>query len=423
MTRIHYIFTAFLILFGIAAAAGADPTATGYSFAKCAGSAMPYPVPTENLRAYPDSLTPVFINHIGRHGARYLSSSKYTKALLRELDRADSLRTITREGKMLRSLCRLVESKTAGRWGALDSLGMAEQRGIASRTLATFPALFDGTKVGAISSYVPRCIASMDEFTHQLARLNNKLEMYMSSGRQNNALVRPWANNAEYQTFKADGEWHKVYDTYSDQTIPAGIGARMLGKGYGLDPGADSDFAMNAYKVVSGCGAMGILTDPAQYFTKEEYNALWSVNNLEHYLTHSASTVSPVPMELGTDLLLNLVETTEEAVKGETDYSVRLRFGHAETVMPLLALMRLKGCYYMTNYFDTVGLHWHDFYVVPMASNLQLVLFRSATGKYYLRADLNETPVPLIPGRDIIYTPWPEAREYLYRCLPLYLRP
>ncbi|MDE6178443.1 MAG: hypothetical protein K2F86_04665, partial [Duncaniella sp.] len=159
-------------MFGIAAATGADPTATGYSFAKCAGTAMPYPVPAENLRAYPDTLTPVFINHIGRHGARYLSSPKYTKALLRELDRADSLRTITREGKMLRSLCRLVESKTAGRWGALDSLGMAEQRGIASRTLATFPALFDGTKVGAISSYVPRCIASMDEFTHQLARLN-----------------------------------------------------------------------------------------------------------------------------------------------------------------------------------------------------------------------------------------------------------
>ncbi|MDE5749753.1 MAG: hypothetical protein K2H87_03165, partial [Duncaniella sp.] len=154
-------------MFGFGVAGAADPTATNYNFAKCAGSAMPYPTPTANLRSYPDSLTPVFINHIGRHGARFLSSSKYTKALLRELDRADSLRTITREGKMLRSLCRLVDRNTAGRWGALDSVGIAEQRGIASRTLAVFPMLFDGTKVGAISSYVPRCIASMDEFTPQ----------------------------------------------------------------------------------------------------------------------------------------------------------------------------------------------------------------------------------------------------------------
>lgn len=73
----------------------------------------------------------------------------------------------------------------------------------------------------------------------------------------------------------------------------------------------------------------------------------------------------------------------------------------------------------MTNYFDTVGLHWRDFYVVPMASNLQMILFRSESGKYYLRVDLNEQPVPLIPGRQTIYIPWATAREYLNRCLPI----
>ncbi|MDE5827132.1 MAG: histidine phosphatase family protein, partial [Duncaniella sp.] len=107
------------------------------------------------------------------------------------------------------------------------------------------------------------------------------------------------------------------------------------------------------------------------------------------------------------------------AVSGKNNYSVMLRFGHAETMMPLLALMHIPGCYYMTNYFDTVGLHWRDFYVVPMASNLQMVLFRAESGKYYVRVDLNEIPVPLIPGRQGIYIPWTTAREYLNRCLPL----
>nr|WP_289760752.1 hypothetical protein [Duncaniella muris] len=100
-----------------------------------------------------------------------------------------------------------------------------------------------------------------------------------------------------------------------------------------------------------------------------------------------------------------------------------LRFGHAETLMPLLSLMHLPGCYYMTNYFDTVGMHWRDFYVVPMASNLQMILFRAESGNYYLRVDLNETPVSLIPGRSIIYIPWNTAQDYLVRCLPIQMQP
>ena len=77
----------------------------------------------------------------------------------------------------------------------------------------------------------------------------------------------------------------------------------------------------------------------------------------------------------------------------------------------------------MTNYFDTVGLHWRDFHVVPMASNLQMFLFKSKSGRYYVRVDLNEVPVPLIPGRSDLYTPWEKAKEYMTRCLPLYLQP
>ena len=77
----------------------------------------------------------------------------------------------------------------------------------------------------------------------------------------------------------------------------------------------------------------------------------------------------------------------------------------------------------MTNYFDTVALHWRDFSIVPMAANLQLILLRhKETGRYYLRVDLNERILPLIPGRPALYTPWESAREYLTRCLPLLMQ-
>lgn len=420
MKRLYFLLS--LSILTVFSSKAVDPTTTDYTFIECQGSAIPYPHRTVQELAYPDSLTPVYINHVGRHGARFLSSSKYTTSLLRTLHKADSLRTITPMGRELIDICELVVARTAGRWGALDSLGMAEQRAIASRAHMAFPMLFDNTKINAISSYVPRCVMSMDEFTHQLTRLNNKVEIYMSSGRQNSSLVRPWDSDDDYKTFMKGEEWHKVYEDYLNAKVPVSVAERALGKNYPFDADEARDVSMGIYKVLAGCSAMSIELDLQKYFSRNEINALWSVENLHHYLTHSASTLSDAAPNLAVKLLTELIETMEEAVEGKNKYSVMLRFGHAETLMPLFALMHLPGCYYMTNYFDTVGLHWRDFYVIPMAANLQMILLKSDSGNYYVRTDLNENPVPLIPGRQTIYTPWSAVREYLTRCLPLHLQ-
>lgn len=420
MKRLYFILALFLL--GQSAISALDPTDTNYSFIECQGSAIPYPQRTVEALAYPDSLKPVFINHIGRHGARFLSSSKYTTSLMRALHKADSLRTITPMGREIMDICRLVVARTAGRWGALDSLGMAEQRAIASRAFMAFKPLFNDTKINAISSYVPRCVMSMDEFTHQLTRLNNKVEIYMSSGRQNSPLVRPWDSDEAYKEYMASDEWRNVYDSYLDSKVPVNVAERTLGKSYPFEGDEAKDVSMNIYKVLSSCASMSIGIDLQKYFTQKEINALWSVENLHHYLTHSASTLSNTAPELAVKLLENLIETTDSAVEGKNPYSMMLRFGHAETLMPLFALMHIPGCYYMTNYFDTVGQHWRDFYVIPMASNMQIILFKSEKGNYYVRVDLNETPVTLIPGRSNIYTPWESAKEYLTRCLPQHLQ-
>ena len=180
--------------------------------------------------------------------------------------------------------------------------------------------------------------------------------------------------------------------------------------------------SMAAYNMLSCLPAMGLPNELAKYFTPEEYNALWSLANLRFYLRYSANTLSTLPSDIASALLMNLISTTDDAVLGQSPQTVMLRFGHAETMMPLLSLMRIRGCYYMTNYFDTTALHWRDFSVVPMAANLQMILLRSKSGNYYVRFDLNEQPVPLLPNSDAIYLPWATARQYLNRCLPLHLQ-
>lgn len=407
---------------GIMAAVSAlalDPMATKYSFAECQGSLMPYPEDVKPV-ARPDSLRPVMINHVGRHGARYPASASNCNAMRSALMQADSARTITALGRKLLAVVEQEIALSNGRWGALDSLGEAEHRGIASRMYMNFPEVFANANVVAISSYSPRCMMSMYAFTHQLDRLNNRMEFITTTGRVNDALMRPFDIDRDYIDFRKGPAVKDAYDKYFAEACPVTAIERVLGKGFAY--GSDDhkrDLAIIEYYVLAGLSAMSVECDLSQYFTLEECNALWSCFNLRQYLQRTATTLSAVPAEIAGDLLANLIATTDDFIDGKGSASVMLRFGHAETLMPLLSLMRLPGCYYMTNYFDTVALHWRDFYVVPMASNLQMILFKSNTGRYYVRVDLNEQPVAMIPNSTDIYIPWDKARQYLEACLPL----
>ncbi len=405
-----------LLIISVTASSAADPTHTTYPWEDCQGSAKPYPVPANPIE-HPDTLTPVMINHVGRHGARFPASPKHSATITDALKKAAEAGTITPKGRELLAVAQLVAEQSAGRWGALDSLGMAEQRGIASRMYASYPQLFNRGSISAISTYSPRCIMSMYEFTHQIARLDNNVEINTSSGRQYSPLLRFFDLNDEYKALIKSETVSETIKKFMRETLTLEPLKRVLGEKYPFGDDA-LDIAMAEYSTIAGLQAMDMYIDITRFLTQQEYNALWQVFNLRQYLTHSASTLSALPAQIASPLLSDLIDTTDRFIAGNAP-AVNLRFAHAETLMPLLALMHLRDCYYLTNYFDTVGLHWRDFHIVPMAANLQMILFRSDSGRYYVRTDLNEVPVALIPNDNSIYIEWNRARTYLERCLPL----
>lgn len=422
LKNMRRILTLLLTVMGILAYA-AGPHATDFTFAQCQGSLIPYPTEIAPT-ATPDSLVPVFISHVGRHGSRYPASAAHTLSLIRSLERADSLGTITPLGRRLLSLAAEVRRASDGRWGALDSVGFAEQQAIATRMFQNFAEAFtQAPKVEALSSYSPRSMMSMYAFTHQLDRLNNRLEFSTSTGRVNSRLMRPFDVDAEYLAFMRNRQWDPAYDEYFNAEAPTAPARRIVGAAYPFEnEGEARQLSLVEYYVVAGLPAMGLPSAMEVYFTREEANALWSCFNLRQYLCRSANTVSAVPAEIAGALLLNVIESIDRYTDGsDRTVGAVLRFGHAETLMPLVGLLKLPGCYYLTNYFDTVGSHWQDFHVVPMAANLQFIVFQSrSSGRYYVRVDLNEQPLSLRPGDSDIYYPWGELRRYMMDCVPLY---
>ena len=415
------LFCISLSLFIAIISFAADPMATNFSASDCQGSLKPYTVPAKEY-SYPDSLAPIFINHVGRHGSRFPASATHSKALCEALESAKTQGTITARGKELLALVQSAIEAADGQWGALDDLGIAEQRGIAARMYSRYPALFKEKRVEAISSYSPRCVMSMYSFTHQLTRMNNTIELSTASGRGKSLLMRPFDVEMSYKDFIDLAQWKEPYQQHVDRVVPISALERVLGKDYNYGETNPKDLAIVEYYVIAGMSAMQMDCDASRYFTNEEYNALWSCFNLRQYLQRTSTTLSSVPADIASPLLCDIIESTDSVVarKGNAIVSAKLRFGHAETLMPLLSLMRIKGCFYKTNYFDTVAKNWQDFNVVPMSANIQFVLFKNSKGEFFLRIDRNEEPIAFLPGSTDIYVPWEKARQYLSICVPLY---
>lgn len=397
----------------------AHPMSTVYSYSECEGSSMPYSFDVKP-QSFPDSLQPVLINHVGRHGARYPSSATNYQILKRALDKAQDTGCITQLGKSLSKTVNDVLVICDGKWGALDSLGEYEQRMLASRMYSTFMPVFQGAPhVNAISSYSPRAMMSMYCFTHQLDRLNNKIEFATSSGRQESPLMRPFDLNEDFIHFVKSEEVNGAYKKFVAQTCPISAIERVLGKDFAYsDDEQKRSLALAEYHALASLSAMSYSCDLSDYFTIEEINALWACSNLRHYLQRTATTLSSLPADIAAALVENIIQTTDDFIDKPSTSSVWLRFGHAETIMPLVSLLRLPGCYYLTNYFDTVAKNWRDFDVVPMAANVHFILFQNTdNGRYYLRIDLNEKPLRFIPNSDALYVPWEQAKTYMLRCL------
>ena len=394
------------------------PVAQAFDYKAGRASLSPYPTNTK-VAEYPDSLTPIFINHVGRHGSRYAASSHFTMLIKRALERAAKEKTITPLGKQFLAETERVIDATAGRWGQLDTIGEREHRRIAANLYANYPQLMDSSEVRAISSYSPRSVMSMYSFTHELAMKAKDITISTSSGKCHSRLMRNFDLDEEYLAFRKDTAYTATYNRFAAANIPIDPLLRILGENNPLDYDKVYDLALAEYYVAAGMNAMGLDFDASKYFKLNEYQKLWSVFNFRQYLLYSASTISTRPAEIAAPLLQDMIATADSVISGKLAISAKLRFGHAETLMPLMSLLQAPGCYYLTNYYDTLADNWKDYESFPMAANLQMIYFRGPSGRIYVRTDFNEKPIKLLRGTKDFYIPWDTLRLHLIELLPL----
>ena len=154
--------------------------------------------------------------------------------------------------------------------------------------------------------------------------------------------------------------------------------------------------------------AAGIDAQPDEWFSEEEYRKCWEVENLRHYYQRSASSFSDLPARCAAPILQDIILKTDQALKGGDNLKAFLRFGHAETVIPLFALMRLPGCYAPLCNPEDVSASWKDYEVAPLGANLMVVCLKDSGGTAYASVRLNGKWIA-IDGEKVIE--WARLRD------------
>ncbi|MDE6717611.1 MAG: histidine phosphatase family protein [Muribaculaceae bacterium] len=392
------------------------------------GSMMPYDFEAEDSLLIPEGYTPVHISYVARHGARYLSSPKKTEKIERALEKGASEGILSVEGEKFLAFLKEITAVSKGRWGLLSEVGIAEQRRLGSFIGNSFPELLKRGKAVSISTFVPRVIMTMYEFNHSLEIPNHQLELFTSSGHQNDSLLYCFATFRDYSGFRESGAWVNIYDSYVGTHVSPLPAGRLFKPGTENDTKRLLDLTMEMYGVLQGNRAASLPAPTTEWFSEEEYRQCYLASNLKHYLRNTPNLIDPWCAPATSMLLERIISDADKALAdGDTPFNGY--FGHCETLLPLLAVMNIPGCYLRTSDYSSVESHWRLQEISPLGANLQLIFLRkgnrvrtAATGEVSVMVRLNGRHIAPYPGAPKIVT-WKDLKDYWLRRIASFSRP
>jgi hypothetical protein len=114
-------------------------------------------------------------------------------------------------------------------------------------------------------------------------------------------------------------------------------------------------------------------------------------------------------------LVEDILNKAEAAIKGENPDVANLRFTHDSYMGPLFSVMGYEGCVPQWNEnLELAASSFNHGMVVPMASNLQLILYRDKQGKVYVRSLINERDGYIsIKCKSAPFYPWKDFCKYV----------
>lgn len=407
---------------------------TGYSVSGVAqttvdlGTKTLYKTPAIKYTSVPAGYKPVFINYVGRHGARHLTKEVNSYPAYKTLVKADKENALTPKGQQLLQMVIALDKVEKGNVKSISAEGIAELQGIGQRMYAHYTNVFvPAANFTVTETKEIRTKQSADAFLSGLKK-NMKKEPVIKEYIDDTNL-RFYDFSPVYTRFEDDGDWTPYREAIAKEVhldqINRQIAQRFFKPGFlaTLDNAAKEKFAGDIFgfatityslkQEIQQAGFQPAATAFLTLFTPAEISALSKLDLADDYYKKGPGiNNNGIQVRIAAPLLVNFITTADDFVKGGTT-NAQLRFAHAETISPFAALLQISVANKATK-TTNIGAFWQASNVIPLSSNIQWIFYKNAANGYRVKILLNEKEARItgMNNAGFPYYNWTDLRKF-----------
>jgi len=386
-------------------------------------SKTPYQ-PQQDWQSYsrvPAGFSIVGLQHVARHGSRFLSSRGDDDLMLQLLLLATEQQGLTPLGQELALLVRqLHQAHQPDKYGEISGLGVQEHQQIAARMLARLPTLFQlaleqQQRMAVLHSGRERADQSGDAFVAGLTAIKPQLASLFDAGQADEATLYFYkAEGSEafqhyrksdprlarvMQQLEADPKRLQAATAMLQRFFTGSFFARLAHGEIELTIPDDDDAIRNPldaanvlyslYSIASNLTAEGEF-DFSSLLLPEHLLPLAELDDADSFYGRGPAFANDnVTFNLAGRLVKDMLDKAGQS----SGYAATFRFTHAQVMMPLAAYLGILDASEPlpeSEIYSYQNSRWRSGKVAPMAANVQWEIFRNAGNETIVRMLHNE---------------------------------
>lgn len=391
------------------------------------GSKTLYKPLQEKYTRVPTDYQPVFLNHLGRHGARNLTKDVAKSTAWMLIFKADSAKALNQRGQQLKAALVHLQKVELKNLESISEIGKQELMGIAARAYRVEPDFFALNQHILINTTSKeRTKQSAMAFLEGVSTASKGKMASIKWNEKDDVNLRFFDLSKPYSSFKASGPWHFSYDQLAKTLKQEALSARIFNTFFQAEYAKRINtkekirFADDLYGFYSILPAIHqeVLKDGLsekdlnlnQFFTAAELAVLCQLSDADNFLKKGPGTDNNgIQVRIAAPLLADFIRTTDAFIQSKP-YSAVLRFAHAETIAPFAAILYLQGASTATKNIQTFDQLWKAKNIIPFSANIQMLLYKNPWNNSYLVKFLLNEKETKIKGLGTKIAPY-----YLYK--------
>lgn len=409
--------TLFLISFHVTYAQNCD-----YSL----GSKTLYAPALNNYTKPRAGYLPVFINHVGRHGARHLTKDVASYKAFQLLMIADSADGLTDDGKRLKGMLLALRKLELPHLKSISIAGKTEQIDLATRMVRSNPALFSSPVPVRIK--ITKEIRTAETADAFLKGLGTRVKSQAPVKTIDDTALRFFDLSPAYLSFEKKGSWENQLLAFTSSeayknSVNAFTARIFLQSSLPVDR---EGFAQDIFGFLSIVPSIRKEATDSSFFllekllTCEELKQFAQFDQLEDYLLKGPGEDSTgIQVKIAVPLLVEFLRSTDDFIRIPSK-RLELRFAHAETISPIAALMQLTGASSSSEKANDFRTVWKPEEIIPLSANIQWIIYQKPGKKDLLIKILLNEKETLIKGlkpKKFPYYDLNQVREFYVKML------